>query len=752
MNEEQIRVIVSAEVKKLKEELDKGKKEVEKFSKTGKKSFSDFNDAMSKAGDVSSKVLKTMAATLTATGAALLALSSSTDEYRTNQTKLKTAFETTGASADEAKQVYRDLFRVLGDDDVSVEAANHLAQLSSNQKDLSEWTNICKGVYASFGDSLPIEGLTEAANETIKNGEVVGVLADALNWAKTANMDFNVEKKKEIEFTKLSTAEYNKLSAAEKLIYDQKKAQAEAIIAYNKSVDEATTAEEKFNIALSNCNTEAEREKVLREFLTAIYGESADVFEENNAEMIKLNESQANYNEKMAALGEAIIPVRTAINNLMAAIGEKLAPIIQDFMDKHGEELNEFFEVLAEKIGAVISWVVDNWGTITAIAGTIAAVSAAMKVLSTITAAVNAVMLASPITWIVAGIAALAAGVVALVANFDELTTEMYGNKAAILELEEAQKQLNDAIEEGIEATDKYVKSVDNAERALKELEEAEKATGLSGKALYDQVQQGTLDYADMNEAQRKVYKAYLENNRAQKDLEKSTEELTAAKKKEALASIENQLALQAESGDYQGLKDSVIDFFNKGIISADEARDALERSMSKMSNSTRKTFSQDIPRDVKEGMDPHKYETQGRKWLNFFDDLWTSISGIFTQEIKMPEIKMPHFKIKPVGWEFGDLLDGIIPKIEIDWYARGGVFDKPTVLSGLGEAGAEAIVPLENNLEWLDKLAGMLNDRLGGNNQPIVLNVDGKRFGEIAYSTINDITRQRGKTPLVLA
>ena len=111
--------------------------------------------------------------------AALLALSASTMEYRTAQAKLNAAFETAGSSAEQAKTTYNDLYRVLGDGDVAVEAANHLAKLTTNQQDLSEWTNICQGVYATFGDSLPIEGLAEAANETAKTGALTGSLADA---------------------------------------------------------------------------------------------------------------------------------------------------------------------------------------------------------------------------------------------------------------------------------------------------------------------------------------------------------------------------------------------------------------------------------------------------------------------------------------------------------------------------------------------------------------------------------------------
>ncbi len=77
-------------------------------------------------------------------------------------------------------------------------------------------------------------------------------------------------------------------------------------------------------------------------------------------------------------------------------------------------------------------------------------------------------------------------------------------------------------------------------------------------------------------------------------------------------------------------------------------------------------------------------------------------IKGIFKFDFELPKIKMPHFGITPKGWEIGDLLKGSIPKLGIEWYAKGGVMEKPTVFGVNGnnamvggEAGAEAIAPI---------------------------------------------------------
>lgn len=127
-------------------------------------------------------------------------------------------------------------------------------------------------------------------------------------------------------------------------------------------------------------------------------------------------------------------------------------------------------------------------------------------------------------------------------------------------------------------------------------------------------------------------------------------------------------------------------------------------------------------------------------------------IKSFFNFTWSLPKLKMPHLKITG---EFS-ISPPKVPKFAVDWYARGGVFDKPMFftsggrLGGLGEAGAEAVVPLENNTQWLDKIADKLSDKLGGGRN-IVLQVDGKTFGQISVDSINALTKQTGNLPLVI-
>ena len=87
------------------------------------------------------------------------------------------------------------------------------------------------------------------------------------------------------------------------------------------------------------------------------------------------------------------------------------------------------------------------------------------------------------------------------------------------------------------------------------------------------------------------------------------------------------------------------------------------------------------------------------------------------------------------------------VSKLEVPKLAKGGIVDSAT-LAVIGERGKEAIVPLENNTEWIDKLASKL-----GNNAPtkVVLMLDGKELGYATIGAINNITRQTGALQLSL-
>ena len=101
----------------------------------------------------------------------------------------------------------------------------------------------------------------------------------------------------------------------------------------------------------------------------------------------------------------------------------------------------------------------------------------------------------------------------------------------------------------------------------------------------------------------------------------------------------------------------------------------------------------------------------------NIIKKIIDTIRSFFKGDFELPHIKLPHFSITPKGWKFKDLLKGKIPKLGIEWYAKGGIFNNPNVI-GVGEAGPEAVVPLNKFWKKLDALAGA--------NSPMVVNVYG--------------------------
>lgn len=117
-------------------------------------------------------------------------------------------------------------------------------------------------------------------------------------------------------------------------------------------------------------------------------------------------------------------------------------------------------------------------------------------------------------------------------------------------------------------------------------------------------------------------------------------------------------------------------------------------------------------------------------------------IKALFNFKVSLPKIKLPHFSIKPKGWQLGDLLKGKIPTLGIDWYAQGGIFASPSVI-GVGEAGPEAVLPIDRLQGMLAQMAdnivnGMLTGmRLQGAGSggeitiPIYLYPSGPKMGE---------------------
>lgn len=274
-----------------------------------------------RAGKAIASFAKTAGTALAATGGALvgafLAMDGATEEYRVAQGKLNTAFEAAGMSADAARTSYRNFYAILGDTDTATEASQLLSKLTKNEEDITKWTRIAAGVSGTFGDSLPIEGLIEASNETARVGQVTGVLADAINWAAKEGETFGV-----------------KLKANTKANED-----------WNKAVSEAKSAEDFFNLALQDCATESERVQLIMDTLSGTYDKAADSFYKANKQLVDSRRNQATLQEITAKLGDASATVK---NQLWELAGAQ-----EDGTIRAGSALDFF----SDKINAFSSWI-----------------------------------------------------------------------------------------------------------------------------------------------------------------------------------------------------------------------------------------------------------------------------------------------------------------------------------------------------------------------------------------------------------
>ena len=570
-------------------------RELNGFVKQAQGGVAQMRTGFSNIGKAAKTIAVTAGAAFAGVGALLVGATESTREYRVAMGKVTTAFEDVGMSAETGKQTFQDFYAVLGDQDKATEAVSNLAMLTQDQQALTEWTTIATGVYAKFGDALPIENLTEAANETARTGTLTGGLADALNWAGVN--------------------------------------------------------EEEFQAKLDACVSTQEREALIRETLNGLYSEAGERYRETNADIIAANEAQARLTDAIAVFGAKAEPILTAVKNGFASIVERAAAFLTEVdMEAVTGAINNafawFVDTAIPAIANGIQWVIDNgdaimavivgigagflaWNVVQIISGAITVFMSLKNTLALVKAgqlALNLAMTANPIGLIIAAVAAL-------VAAFIYLWNNCEGFRNFFI-----------AMWEGIKVAFAAV-------------------------------------VAWFSSAAASISQFFSD-------------------------------AWQAIKGAWAGVTSFFSNIWN-GITSAFSSVGSFFSSIFTTAWNNIKSAWGSV--------------------TSWFKGIWDTITGFFSGSVPIPKIKMPRFSISPSGWKIGDLLDGVIPKLGITWNARGGVFDKPTVMQGVGEDGAEAVVPLEKNLGWLDKLSGMLCERI----------VPGGSAGAADYNSALDTMQQ---------
>lgn len=339
------------------------KQEIDKYIEKAKESESETSDAFSKIGSVAGKIATGIGIAGAAIGGAFIGAVESTREYREQMGLLESAFLTAGHSSESAKQTYSDLNAVLGDTGQAVEASQHLALIADNEKELSELTGILTGVYATFGESLPLEGLAEGINHTASLGEVQGSLADALEWSGISV--------------------------------------------------------ESFNEQLAGLATEEERQDLIVKTLNDTYKGASVQYQQTNADIIASRKAQERLTDAMAEVGRVGEPIMTAIKNAIASMAETAVPVIANLVNKfrdavtwikkNGDTVQTWAGVI---LGATVTvgtfLLILNWSKI------MTAAANAIKVVRLAVLGFNAALLANPVGVVVALLAGLVAAFVYL--------------------------------------------------------------------------------------------------------------------------------------------------------------------------------------------------------------------------------------------------------------------------------------------------------------------------------------------------
>ena len=190
--------------------------------------------------------------------AGVTALVPATEEYRKIMGSLEVSSEMAGYTAEQTEETYKSLFGVLGDDQSAATTTANLQALGLSQEQLNQIVNGTIGAWAKYGDSIPIDGLAEAINETAKVGTVTGTFADVLNWA-------------------------------------------------GKS-------EDAFNEKLAACSTESERANlIMQELANQGLMQAGEKWKENNKNLVEGNEATAEFQEETAELADTVAPLITEL-------------------------------------------------------------------------------------------------------------------------------------------------------------------------------------------------------------------------------------------------------------------------------------------------------------------------------------------------------------------------------------------------------------------------------------------------------
>ncbi|RHS83261.1 hypothetical protein DW923_08180 [Butyricicoccus sp. AM42-5AC] len=376
------------------------------------------NDSLKALQSWSKKSVVAAGAAVSGLAAAFVALDGATEEYRVAQGKLNAGFQTARFSADVARKSYRNFYAILGDTDTATEASQLLANMAKNEEEVTKWTRIAAGVHGTFGDSLPIEGLVESANETARTGKVTGVFADALNWVGIMEDDFNAKLEQTTDVSKRNRLIMDTLSTT----YDKA---ADSFYANNQQVINARRNHATLDETLAKVGDTGSK---VKNQLWVLAGAAEDGSVRAGSALDWVQTKADAFGAWVEGLDFSALSARfdSAFGRMAQKAGDMLhtAGDAMKWCREHSDLLIGGLKLLAaawgiSKIMAFNSTAAGFIKTIAAMLGPTVAQTAATGAATTAQGALNTVMAANPIGAVILAVEALVAAGILLWKNWD---------------------------------------------------------------------------------------------------------------------------------------------------------------------------------------------------------------------------------------------------------------------------------------------------------------------------------------------
>lgn len=365
-------------------DLEKLKDTIDDTSDAAKDSADGFTIMKGAVSDLVSSAIQGCISALNDLIGSLFGVSEATEEYRSMLAKIEGSANSFGYSTAYAREEYEKFYSYLGDDQMATNAITNLLGMKVSTDTVTNSANAAIGVWSAYGDSIPIEGLTESITESARVAQVTGSLADAINWAERSNEEW---------------------SAA---LSSNTAAQA----AFNKAIAEGESQEDAYSAALAACSSTQERADIIAKTLNTTYGASKETYDEVAGSIIDANEAELELKDTQAELGETMQPVNTALTSLKNDVLEAILPLVTSLAEGFADLL-EWMRQHPEAVKAITAVVI---GLAVAI-GTLAIALNIGPIISSVTTAftaLNAAMMANPYILVASLIAGLVAAFIML--------------------------------------------------------------------------------------------------------------------------------------------------------------------------------------------------------------------------------------------------------------------------------------------------------------------------------------------------